>query len=282
VSSVASLSLSTGSPLTINAIVPPAIEEMYGTTNITESSINVAPFPNTTVGIFVNITVYAPDAVLNPNVGSNGRNFNVIITNPATHVTTTLTVAEIRNSPYYTGELRVVPAADYSSYAGQTGVISVASGQVNKISVVVDVTTGSAYVNNVQTQFTMTGSSYFYVGSVVAKPTIISSQVVSVSTGQPVTTLTPGQSYEITFAEKNTGNVNATVYAIIEIEVNGTVVTSPEIAINTLSPGQISSIGTVWTPAAAGTYNVTIILYQNPELSIPYVPGTETLTLTVS
>jgi hypothetical protein len=48
VSSVASLSLSTGSPLTINAIVPPAIEEMYGTTNITESSINVAPFPNTT------------------------------------------------------------------------------------------------------------------------------------------------------------------------------------------------------------------------------------------
>ena len=282
VSSVASLSLSTGSPLTINAIVPPAIEEMYGTTNITESSINVAPFPNTTRGILVNITVYAPDAVQNPNVGSNGRNFNVIITNPATHVTTTLTVAEIRNSPYYTGELRVVPAADYSSYAGQTGVISVASGQVNKISVVVDVTTGSAYVNNVQTQFTMTGSSYFYVGSVVAKPTIISSQVVSVSTGQPVTTLTPGQSYEITFAEKNTGNVNATVYAIIEIEVNGTVVTSPEISITTLSPGQISSIGTIWTPAAAGTYKVTIILYQNPELSIPYVPGTETLTLTVS
>jgi len=282
VSSVASLSLSTGSPLTINAIVPPAIEEMYGTTNITESSINVAPFPNTTGGILVNITVYAPDAVLNPNVGSNGRNFNVTITNPATHVTTTLTVAEIGNSPYYTGELRVVPAADYSSYAGQRGVISVASGQVNKISVVVDVTTGNAYVNNVQTQFTMTGSSYFYVGSVVAKPTIISSQVVSVSTGQPVTTLTPGQSYEITFAEKNTGNVNATVYAIIEIEVNGTVVTSPEIAITTLSPGQTSSIGTVWTPADAGTYNVTIILYQNPELSIPYVPGTETLTLTVS
>ena len=282
VSSVASLSLSTGSPLTINAIVPPAIEEMYGTTNITESSINVAPFPNTTVGILVNITVYAPDAVLNPNVGSNGRNFDVTITNPATHVTTTLTVAEIRNSPYYTGELRVVPAADYSSYAGQTGVISVASGQVNKISVVVDVTTGIAYVNNVQTQFTMTGSSYFYVGSVVAKPTIISSQVVSVSTGQPVTTLTPGQSYEITFPVKNTGNVNATVYAIIEIEVNGTVVTSPAIVITTLSPGQISSIGTVWTPVAAGTYNVTIILYQNPELSIPYVPGTETLTLTVS
>ena len=282
VSSVASLSLSTGSPLTINAIVPPAIEEMYGTTNITESSINVAPFPNTTGGILVNITVYAPDAVLNPNVGSNGRNFNVTITNPATHVTTTLTVAEIGNSPYYTGELRVVPAADYSSYAGQRGVISVASGQVNKISVVVDVTTGNAYVNNVQTQFTMTGSSYFYVGSVVAKPTIISSQVVSVSTGQPVTTLTPGQSYEITFAEKNTGNVNATVYAIIEIEVNGTVVTSPAISITTLSPGQISSIGTVWTPADAGTYNVTIILYQNPELSIPYVPGTETLTLTVS
>ena len=282
VSSVASLSLSTGSPLTINAIVPPAIEEMYGTTNITESSINVAPFPNTTGGILVNITVYAPDAVLNSNVGSNGRNFNVTITNPATHVTTTLTVAEIGNSPYYTGELRVVPAADYSSYAGQTGVISVASGQVNKISVVVDVTTGSAYVNNVQTQFTMTGSSYFYVGSVVAKPTIISSQVVSVSTGQPVTTLTPGQSYEITFPVKNTGNVNATVYAIIEIEVNGTVVTSPAIVINTLSPGQTSSIGTVWTPADAGTYNVTIILYQNPELSIPYVPGTETLTLTVS
>jgi len=282
VSSVASLSLSTGSPLTINAIVPPAIEEMYGTTNITESSINVAPFPNTTVGILVNITVYAPDAVLNPNVGSNGRNFDVTITNPATHVTTTLTVAEIRNSPYYTGELRVVPAADYSSYAGQRGVISVASGQVNKISVVVDVTTGIAYVNNVQTQFTMTGSSYFYVGSVVAKPTIISSQVVSVSTGQPVTTLTPGQSYEITFPVKNTGNVNATVYAIIEIEVNGTVVTSPAIVITTLSPGQISSIGTVWTPVAAGTYNVTIILYQNPELSIPYVPGTETLTLTVS
>jgi hypothetical protein len=282
VSSVASLSLSTGSPLTINAIVPPAIEEMYGTTNITESSINVAPFPNTTGGILVNITVYAPDAVLNPNVGSNGRNFNVTITNPATHVTTTLTVAEIGNSPYYTGELRVVPAADYSSYAGQRGVISVASGQVNKISVVVDVTTGIAFVNNVQTQFTMTGSSYFYVGSVVAKPTIISSQVVSVSTGQPVTTLTPGQSYEITFAVKNTGNVNATVYAIIEIEVNGTVVTSPAIVTTTLSPGQTSSIGTVWTPAAAGTYNVTIILYQNPELSIPYVPGTETLTLTVS
>jgi hypothetical protein len=150
-------------------------------------------------------------------------------------------VAEIGNSPYYTGELRVVPAADYSSYAGQRGVISVASGQVNKISVVVDVTTGSAYVNNVQTQFTMTGSSYFYVGSVVAKPTIISSQVVSVSTGQPVTTLTPGQSYEITFAVKNTGNVNATVYAIIEIEVNGTVVTSPAIVITTLSPGQTSS-----------------------------------------
>jgi len=49
--------------LDVNGLVPPVISAFFNGVNVTQSPSSAVPFPNTTAGELVNITVYAPDAV---------------------------------------------------------------------------------------------------------------------------------------------------------------------------------------------------------------------------
>jgi hypothetical protein len=108
--------------------------------------------------------------------------------------------------------------------------------------------------------------------------------IISVATGKPVepTNLTAGQTYELFFNLTNEGTVKTTVYAVVEIKLNTTVVLSPEVFVETISPGQTVTFGPEWTPTMAGSYNVSIVLFSNPQLTIPYVPGKYVYTVEVS
>ncbi len=134
--------------LQINGLVPPIISVYFNGNNITQSASGAIPFPNTTAGELVNITVYAPDAVSNPNVPGDGTTFNVTIVNTANGETTTLTLTQMTSivsgvavpTPYYTGLLKVVEPSVYSP--GVRGEISASSGLVNKVLVSMNLVEG--------------------------------------------------------------------------------------------------------------------------------------------
>jgi hypothetical protein len=71
------------------------ISVFFNGVNITQSPSSAVPFPNTTAGELVNITVYAPDAVQNTNVPGSGTTFNVTVVNPANGETTTLVLTQM-------------------------------------------------------------------------------------------------------------------------------------------------------------------------------------------
>ncbi|WP_409366455.1 S-layer protein SlaA [Metallosphaera sp. D4-4] len=270
--------------LQINGLVPPVISVFFNGNNITQSASEAIPFPNTTAGELVNITVYAPDAVNNFNVPGSGTTFNVTIMNIANGETTTLTLTQMTKiisgvavpTPYYTGLLKVVEPTVYTP--GIPGEISASSGVVNKVEVNMNLVEG--YYFNAQglaQQLTMKANSYFYVG--VIKLSVLVSHFTILSNGTPVTSMHVGKSYSLLFNVTNNGNVNETIYGTLEVLLNGTPVQPEIVAQITLAPGQSTQIGTLFTPTMAGNYTITFIPFQNNLLSIPYNQGlTEVVT----
>ncbi|BDC19521.1 S-layer protein SlaA [Acidianus sp. HS-5] len=263
-------------------IMQPIISLMYNGENVTENPALALPFVNTSTGILVTVSVYSP------STATEFTSFTVNVYNPATGVKTTLTLAEqVISGVYtgnYTGELRIVPVQYYSFYAGQPGVVSVAPGTVNNISTTASAIIGAGFVNGVYHSFTVSASSYFFVGKIVLKPVVTGFTAIYTTTGKPVSLsdLTAGQTYELFFNLTNEGTVTTTVYAVVEITVNTTTVLQPEIFVESITPGQTVTFGPEWTPAMPGMYNITILLFSNPQLTIPYVPGKYVYTATVS
>ncbi|MCG3109977.1 hypothetical protein L3N51_02274 [Metallosphaera sp. J1] len=270
--------------LQINGLVPPVISVFFNGNNITQSPSGAIPFPNTTAGELVNITVYAPDAVNNPNIPGAGTTFNVTIINTANGETTTLTLTQMTkivsgvaiSTPYYTGLLKVVEPTVYTP--GTPGEISASSGVVNKVLVNMNLVEGSYYnTQGLLQQLRMKASSYFYVG--VIKLSVLVSHFTILSNGTPVTSMQVGKSYSLLFNVTNNGNVNETIYGTVEVLLNNTPVQPETIAQISLAPGQSTQLGILFTPTMPGNYTITFIPFQNNLLSIPYNPGlTEVVT----
>ncbi|BCS94360.1 S-layer protein SlaA [Metallosphaera javensis (ex Sakai et al. 2022)] len=270
--------------LQINGLVPPVISVFFNGNNITQSPSGAVPFPNTTAGELVNITVYAPDAVNNPHIPGAGTTFNVTIINTANGETTTLTLTQMTkivsgvaiSTPYYTGLLKVVEPTVYRP--GTPGEISASSGVVNKVLVNMNLVEGSYYnTQGLLQQLRMKASSYFYVG--VIKLSVLVSHFTILSNGTPVTSMQVGKSYSLLFNVTNNGNVNETIYGTVEVLLNNTPVQPETIAQISLAPGQSTQLGILFTPTMPGNYTITFIPFQNNLLSIPYNPGlTEVVT----
>jgi hypothetical protein len=271
--------------LDVNGLVPPVISVFFNGVNITQSPSSAVPFPNTTAGELVNITVYAPDAVQNPNVPGNGTTFNVTVVNPANAETTTLVLTQMEqtkngvliSTPYYTGQLKVVEPQVYTP--GVSGEISAKPGVVNQVTVLMNVVEGKYFnFNGLQQQLTMKASTYFYIG--VIKTSVLVNQFTIIGpNGTPVTSMVVGQTYNVLFNITDNGNVNETIYATLQVLQNNTPVQAESIVVVNLVPGQSTQVGLRFTPTMSGNYTFVLIPFSNPELSIPYNPGlTEVVT----
>ncbi|QKQ99441.1 hypothetical protein GWK48_02675 [Metallosphaera tengchongensis] len=264
--------------LQINGLVKPIISVYFNNQNITQSAAGAVPYPNTTAGELVNITVYAPDAVDNPNVPGSGSTFNVTILNTANGETTTLVLSQETKivsgvpigTPYYTGQLKVVEPDVFTP--GVSGEISASPGLVNKVLVNMNVVEGTYFnYNGLKQQLTMKSSTYFYVG--VIKVSVLVSHFTLTYNGTPTTSMMVGKTYSILFNVTDNGNVNETVYGTLEVLLNGTPVQPEVIAVVTLAPGQSTQVGALFTPTMPGNYTIVFIPFQNNLLSIPYNQG---------
>ncbi|MEM3830090.1 MAG: S-layer protein SlaA, partial [Conexivisphaerales archaeon] len=259
--------------LNINGQVQPIISIIYNGENVTQGSV---PFPNVTAGELVNVTVYAPDAVNNPNVPGNGNTFNVTLFNTVNGEMTVLTLTEISlESPYYSGLLRIVPPTAYAP--GVSGLISYTPGQLNKVVVNMNVLQGKYYnYQGLHQALEMVASNYFDLG-ILHRNVSVSKIGLTLSNGTPVTSMKVGTAYHIYVNIPNSGNVNETIYGVLEIYINGIAAQLPVISIVTLSPGQSFQVGTLFTPTMPGNYTVTFIPYENVGLSIPYTQSVTTI-----
>ncbi|MEM3348079.1 MAG: S-layer protein SlaA, partial [Metallosphaera sp.] len=258
--------------LNINGQVPPVISIIYNRENVTSGSV---PFPNVTAGELVNVTVYAPDAVLNPNVPATGSTFNVTVVNTLNGEMTTLILTEIGSGPYYSGLLRIVPPTVYSP--GVSGLISYSLGQLNKVEVNMNVLEGKYYnYQGINQALKMIGSAYFNIG-ILHLNVSVSKIGLTLSNGTPVTSMKVGTPYHIYVNITNSGNVNETIYGVLEIYINGSAAQLPVISTVTLSPGQSFQVGTLFTPTMPGNYTVTFVPYENVGLSVPYTQSVTTI-----
>ncbi|MEM0289972.1 MAG: S-layer protein SlaA, partial [Metallosphaera sp.] len=258
--------------LNINGQVPPVISIIYNGENVTAGSV---PFPNVTAGELVNVTVYAPDAVLNPYVPATGSTFNVTVVNTLNGEMTTLILTEIGSGPYYFGLLRIVPPTVYSP--GVSGLISYSPGQLNKVEVNMNVLQGIYYnYQGLNQALKMIGSSYFNIG-ILHLNVSVSKIGLTLSNGTPVTSMKVGTPYHIYVNITNTGNVNETIYGVLEIYINGSAAQLPVISTVTLTPGQSFQVGTLFTPTMPGNYTVTFVPYENVGLSVPYTQSVTTI-----
>jgi len=257
-------------------IAKPILTIYYNGENITDNPTLALSFPNTSTGAIVDLCLYSP------STATSNTSFTVTVCNDG--VKTTVTLVEEDFSGVYTGELRVVCKQYYSFYAGQPNVIEVFPCTVNNVSVKLAAKITCAFVDGVEHEFIVSACSYFFVGKIIVKPMVTGFAIISVATGKPVepTNLTAGQTYELFFNLTNEGTVKITVYAVVEIKLNTTVVLPPEVFVETISPGQTVTFGPEWTPTMAGSYNVSIVLFSNPQLTIPYVPGKYVFTVEVS
>ncbi|NON61307.1 S-layer protein SlaA, partial [Acidianus sp. RZ1] len=247
-------------------VVSPMVSIYYNGVNVTANPSLALSFPNTSTGILSNITVYSP------STATEYSSINVTVTNPATGVKTYVTLPEKGLTGYYEGNLRIVSTSYYSLYAGQPGVISVAPAKVNNISVISTISVGTAYIKGVQTLVDVSGSNYFFVGKIILKPEVTALTVINVSTGMPVSpsNLLAGKRYELFFNMTNVGTVTATVYAVVKITMNTSIALSPQVFVETIAPGKTVTFGVLWTPTKTGSYNITIALFSNPILDIPF------------
>ncbi|MDT7901741.1 MAG: S-layer protein SlaA [Acidianus sp.] len=261
-------------------IAKPILTIYYNGENITDNPTLALSFPNTSTGSIVDLSLYSP------STATSNTSFTVTVCNDGVKTTVTLAEEVINGvyTGYYTGELRVVCKQYYSFYAGQPNVIEVFPCTVNNVSVKLAAKITCAFVDGVEHEFIVSACSYFFVGKIIVKPMVTGFAIISVATGKPVepTNLTAGQTYELFFNLTNEGTVKITVYAVVEIKLNTTVVLPPEVFVETISPGQTVTFGPEWTPTMAGSYNVSIVLFSNPQLTIPYVPGKYVFTVEVS
>jgi len=271
--------------LDVNGLVPPVISAFFNGVNVTQSPSSAVPFPNTTAGELVNITVYAPDAVQNSYVPGAGTTFNVTVVNSANGETTTLVLSQMEQiedgvlipTPYYTGQLKVVEPQVYTP--GVSGEISAKPGVVNQVKVLMNVLEGYYYnINGVYQQITMKASTYFYIG-VIKTSVLVNHFTIIGPNGTPVTSMVAGQTYNVLFNITDNGNVNETIYATLQVLQNNTPVQAESIVVVNLVPGQSTQVGLRFTPTMSGNYTFVLIPFSNPELSIPYNSGlTEAVT----
>ncbi|BBD73521.1 hypothetical protein HS1genome_1910 [Sulfodiicoccus acidiphilus] len=281
-----------GASVNVSAFISPVVEEFWSTQNLTDSLNNTVPIPqHPQCSENVNVTVWAPEAVNNPNLPDHGRSFNVTVTNNYTNIytiqsspsivtcgysTKVLTLYEIGNSDYYTANLVVLP---YSFPGGSPpntppGELPVFIDSINRVSVKADIVVGEIPHLVVLYYFPLlenstifaNGSSFFYVGS-LPDPSVTS---ISIKGQQSNNVLTVGNTYSVNIEVTNLGTGTGPVNIITEIQYNHVTITSPETSASTLYSKQTITITMTFTPSISGTYTVTTIFYQNQELSEPY------------
>jgi hypothetical protein len=120
------------------------------------------------------------------------------------------------------------------------------------------------------------------VGVPVARPVPASSQkFVDPNTGAEKTSGTVGQAIGLQATVKNVDVVSKTFTAIFKVKDASGVTISISWVTGTLAPGQELTPGVSWTPSAAGTYTVEVLVVKTLAEPTPY-SDIQTKTLTVS
>jgi len=116
----------------------------------------------------------------------------------------------------------------------------------------------------------------------VARPVPASSQkFVDPNTGAEKTSGTVGQAIGLQATVKNVDVVSKTFTAIFKVKDASGVTISISWVTGTLAPGQELTPGVSWTPSAAGTYTVEVLVVKTLAEPTPY-SDIQTKTLTVS
>jgi hypothetical protein len=220
------------------------------------------------VGDIATITVNDPDANRNP---SQIETKSVTVTSDSDPIGQTITVTETDvNTGIFTGKIQIS-----SSFA--TGKVYAKVGD----------TLTAKYTDALPADYADTGKSKAFTGTAivgvpVARPVPASSQkFVDPNTGAEKTSGTVGQAIGLQATVKNVDVVSKTFTAIFKVKDASGVTISISWVTGTLAPGQELTPGVSWTPSAAGTYTVEVLVVKTLAEPTPY-SDIQTKTLTVS
>jgi hypothetical protein len=220
------------------------------------------------VGDIATITVNDPDANRNP---SQIETKSVTVTSDSDPIGQTITVTETdANTGIFTGKIQIS-----SSFA--TGKVYAKVGD----------TLTAKYTDALPADYADTGKSKAFTGTAivgvpVARPVPASSQkFVDPNTGAEKTSGTVGQAIGLQATVKNVDVVSKTFTAIFKVKDASGVTISISWVTGTLAPGQELTPGVSWTPSAAGTYTVEVLVVKTLAEPTPY-SDIQTKTLTVS
>jgi hypothetical protein len=219
------------------------------------------------VGDIATITVNDPDANRNP---SQIETKSVTVTSDSDPIGQTITVTETDvNTGVFTGKIQIS-----SSFAP------------GKVYAKVGDTLTAKYTDALPADYADTGKSKVFTGTAivgvpVARPVPASSQkFVDPNTGAEMTAGTVGQAIGLQATVKNVDVVSKTFIAIFKVKDASDVTISISWVTGTLAPGQELTPGVSWTPSAAGTYKVEVLVFKTLAEPTPYSePLSKTLTV---
>jgi len=220
------------------------------------------------VGDIVTVTVTDPDANTDPNTV---QTVTVNVYSSSDPVGQTITATETgANTGVFQGKVQI-------SSTIETGKVMAKYGD----------TITAKYTDALPADYATTGKSKAFTGTAVvgvpvARPVPASSQkFVDPNTGAEKTSGTVGQAIGLQATVKNVDVVSKTFTAIFKVKDASGVTISISWVTGTLAPGQELTPGVSWTPSAAGTYTVEVLVVKTLAEPTPY-SDIQTKTLTVS
>ena len=220
------------------------------------------------VGDMATVTVNDPDANVNPDMLDTVQ---VTVYSSSDPVGQTLTATETgENTGVFTTTVQVSSSIATGKVYAKYGDTLTASYKDNY----------PADYADTEKPKTFTGTAI--VGVPVARPVPASSQkFVDPNTGAEKTSGTVGQAIGLQATVKNVDVVSKTFTAIFKVKDASGVTISISWVTGTLAPGQELTPGVSWTPSAAGTYTVEVLVVKTLAEPTPY-SDIQTKTLTVS
>jgi len=220
------------------------------------------------VGDVVKVTVTDPDANRDP---ASVEVYNATVTSDSDPIGQTITLTETgANTGVFSGSVQL-------SGTIETGKVMAKYGD----------TLYAKYTDELPADYADTGNRKAFTGTAVvgvpvARPVPASSQkFVDPNTGAEKTSGTVGQAIGLQATVKNVDVVSKTFTAIFKVKDASGVTISISWVTGTLAPGQELTPGVSWTPSAAGTYTVEVLVVKTLAEPTPY-SDIQTKTLTVS
>jgi hypothetical protein len=220
------------------------------------------------VGDVVKVTVTDPDANRDP---ASVEVQNATVTSDSDPIGQTITLTETgANTGVFSGSVQL-------SGTIETGKVMAKYGD----------TLYAKYTDELPADYADTGNRKAFTGTAivgvpVARPVPASSQkFVDPNTGAEKTSGTVGQAIGLQATVKNVDVVSKTFTAIFKVKDASGVTISISWVTGTLAPGQELTPGVSWTPSAAGTYTVEVLVVKTLAEPTPY-SDIQTKTLTVS